>query len=171
MLPNPYVILGLVAAFLLATAGAFFEGEHYKTLQYEAAASAAKDAELVQLHQSDTITADVGQAAALKEQQIAAITQTQILEIPKYVTIKSDAACTVPVGFVRLHDAAAAGLPLPDAAGQSDDAASGVALHTVAGAVAANYGNANLDAAQLAALIGWIEDQAALMNKAQPAHR
>ncbi len=31
-------------------------------------------------------------------------------EIPVYVTPTADAACAVPVGFVRIHDAAAAGV-------------------------------------------------------------
>ncbi len=32
-------------------------------------------------------------------------------EIPIYVTQKADAACAIPAGFVRLHDAAATGNP------------------------------------------------------------
>ncbi|MFN4063429.1 MAG: hypothetical protein ACK4JA_04480, partial [Parazoarcus communis] len=32
-----------------------------------------------------------------------------IKEVPVYVTVEADAACVLPSGFVRLHDAAAAG--------------------------------------------------------------
>ncbi|OMG04651.1 hypothetical protein LN96_13250, partial [Xanthomonas citri pv. citri] len=32
-------------------------------------------------------------------------------EVPIYVTQKADAACAIPAGFVRLHDAAATGNP------------------------------------------------------------
>ncbi|MFX7930435.1 hypothetical protein ABTK36_19965, partial [Acinetobacter baumannii] len=40
---------------------------------------------------------------------------TIIKEVPRYVPVQADAACVVPRGFVRLHDAAAAGtVPNPD---------------------------------------------------------
>ena len=40
--------------------------------------------------------------------------ETIIKEVPVYVPVQADAACTINRGFVRLHDAAAAGeLPEP----------------------------------------------------------
>lgn len=63
---------------------------------------------------------------------------TIIKEVPVYVPAQADAACTVNLGFVRLHDAAAAG-ELTTPARDSDAAASSIALSTVATTVAANY--------------------------------
>ncbi|MFG9976644.1 hypothetical protein ACG3QR_33335, partial [Pseudomonas aeruginosa] len=51
--------------------------------------------------------------------------QTIIKEVPIYVSETADRACPVPAGFVRLHDAVAAGLPAPGSAGAADEAASG----------------------------------------------
>lgn len=63
---------------------------------------------------------------------------TIIQKVPVYVTAEADAACTVPAGFVRLHDAAAANAPLDDP-GDTDARPSGVALSAVAETVADNY--------------------------------
>ena len=59
---------------------------------------------------------------------------TIIKEVPVYVPVQADAACTINRGFVRLHDAAAAG-ELPEPARDADAAAAGIALSAVAGTV------------------------------------
>ncbi|MEI2454570.1 hypothetical protein [Lysobacter firmicutimachus] len=73
-------------------------------------------------------------------------------EIPVYVTPTADAACAVPVGFVRLHDAAATNQPAGPAAGNPDAPAEGVALSDVAAAVADNYAAAHENAEQVTGL-------------------
>jgi hypothetical protein len=52
--------------------------------------------------------------------------QAIIKEVPKYVTKKADANCTITSGFVRVFDAAAANIPLPEAARTADETISGV---------------------------------------------
>ena len=81
------------------------------------------------------------QAAAIRERQAQAtvkvVTQyvdrvrvvrekgdTIIKEVPVYVPVQADAACTINRGFVRMHDAAAAG-DLPEPARDADAAAAG----------------------------------------------
>lgn len=79
---------------------------------------------------------------------------TIIKEVPVYVSAKADAACTVNAGFVRVHDFAASGqpLPAPDPAGDADAAPSGVALSAVAETVAGNYTSCQQNAEQLTQL-------------------
>jgi hypothetical protein len=77
-------------------------------------------------------------------------------KVPIYVTAHDDAACTVPLGFVRLHDAAAASTTLPDSAGAADARPSGLALSAVAGTVVDNYTTCHATAAQLTALQDWV---------------
>lgn len=77
---------------------------------------------------------------------------TLIKEIPRYVPAHADAACTVPVGFVRLHDAAAAGTVLNAGPGDSDAGPSGLALSTITGAIADNYTTCHRNGEQLSAL-------------------
>lgn len=84
--------------------------------------------------------------------------QTIVKEVPVYVTPESDSRCIVPVGFVRLHDGAAANQP-PGAPDEADGAASGVALSAVAETVAGNYGTYHEVAEQLKALQEWVREQ------------
>lgn len=60
-------------------------------------------------------------------------------EVPVYVTAQADARCPVPVGFVRVHNAAAQNLPLDRPAADPDAPAPGVTLSTIAATVAGNY--------------------------------
>jgi hypothetical protein len=76
-------------------------------------------------------------------------------EIPVYVTAQADATCPVPVGFVRVHNAAAAN-ELPGPAGAADARASGLALSTVAGTVVDNYTTCHAAIEQLNALRSWV---------------
>lgn len=80
---------------------------------------------------------------------------TIIKELPVYVPVQADAACTINRGFVRLHDAAAAG-ELPEPARDADAAAAGIAISAVAGTVAANYQTCHENAEQLRALQAWV---------------
>ncbi len=81
--------------------------------------------------------------------------ETIIKEVPVYVPVQADAACTINRGFVRLHDAAAAG-ELPEPARDVDAAPADLALSAVAGTVAANYQTCHENAEQLRALQGWV---------------
>jgi hypothetical protein len=73
---------------------------------------------------------------------------TSIKKVPVYVPVQADAACTINRGFVRLHDAPAAG-ELPEPARDADAAAAGIALSAVAGTVAAYYQTGHENAEQL----------------------
>lgn len=76
-------------------------------------------------------------------------------EIPVYVIAQADAACPVPVGFVRVHDAAAAN-DLPGPAGTLDAQPSGLALSAVASTVVDNYATCHAAIEQLNALQAWV---------------
>lgn len=83
--------------------------------------------------------------------------ETIIKEIPVYVPVQADAACTINRGFVRLHDAAAAG-ELPEHARDADAAPAGISLSAVAGTIADNYQTCHENAEQLRALQEWVRD-------------
>ena len=96
--------------------------------------------------------------------QARVVTVTRIIteQVPVYVTPLADHRCIVPVGFVRIHDAAAGGVPpLPFGAGQSADAASGIGLSTVAETLTSNYAIANTCAVQLKGWQDWYVAQSA----------
>ncbi|MGX6568457.1 putative phage related protein; putative exported protein [Cupriavidus taiwanensis] len=94
---------------------------------------------------------------------------TIIKEIARYVPAQADATCTIPIGFVRVHDAAAAGTMLGPGARDTDAASSGIALSTVAGAIAGNYTVCHANAEQLNALQQLLRDQGASIIGEAPA--
>jgi hypothetical protein len=92
-------------------------------------------------------------AAAATRQQI----KTIVKKVPVYVSAKSDSACVVPWGAVRLLDAAASGVALDRvratvAPGRSDDAPSDVTLSEAVALLATDLGHARQNADQLARL-------------------
>ncbi|HFZ2546513.1 TPA: hypothetical protein ACIJ26_005435 [Pseudomonas aeruginosa] len=91
-------------------------------------------------------------------QVIEKVGRTIIKEVPVYVSAEADRACTVPAGFVRLHDAAAAGLPPSGSAGAADARPAGIALSAVAETVAGNYTACNGNAEQLKSLLELLRD-------------
>ncbi|MFN3522241.1 MAG: hypothetical protein ACK4YQ_08320 [Phenylobacterium sp.] len=109
------------------------------------------------------ISAGTDRAHEADARRARTIYRTLVREIPRHVPADAAARCDVPVGFVRLHDAAAQGVPtVPDAAGRPDGAASGVDLPAVAETLIDNYETCNAVRDQLAALQGWVRAQSAV---------
>jgi len=87
---------------------------------------------------TDTTRAELGRERV----RIQTRTVTLIKEVPVYVTPAADGRCVIPVGFVRLHDAAASETRFPATAGGPLDAPAGIDLSAVAAVVTENYGTA-----------------------------
>lgn len=118
------------------------------------AASKAATKVVARTAEAATITEGVARDVESTRQTVRVETRTIIEKVPVYVTVEADRLYPVPVGFVRLHDAAAAGssATLPDGAGEPADAPSGLAFSAVARTVVGNYGQCLEWRAQL---IGW----------------
>ena len=157
LIPRPYRWLAIAALAVALTGLGWVKGAGHVQSQWDAA-----------VHQQTL------QIAAVRQRQAEATVQvvtryvdrvrvvrekgdTIIKEVPIYVPVQADAACTINRGFVRLHDAAAAG-ELPEPARDTDAAAAGVALSAVAGTVAANYQTCHVNAEQLRALQAWVRE-------------
>ncbi|WP_236183713.1 hypothetical protein [Pseudomonas protegens] len=92
-------------------------------------------------------------------------------EVPVYVSKAADRACVVPDGFVRVHDAGAANLPVAGGPSVTDGAASGLALSTVAASVVDNYSECHANAEQLKALQRWVRESQAVLGGASAAEQ
>ena len=164
LIPWPYRWLALVLLAAALIGFGWVKGAGHVQTQWDAAV------------QKQTL-----QVAAVRERQAQAtvkvVTQyvdrvrvvrakgdTIIKEVPVYVSVQADAACTINRGFVRLHDAAAAG-DLPESARDADATPAGIALSAVAGTVAANYQTCHENAEQLRALQTWIRELVASINQ------
>ena len=159
VIPWPYRLLALAALGLTLVGFGWVKGAGHVQAQWDA-----------------TVQQQALQATAVREEQAQAtvevITQyvdlvrvvrekgdTIIKEVPVYVPVQADAACTINRGFVRLHDAAAANA-LPEPARDADAAAADIALSAVAGTVATNYQTCHETAEQLRALQTWVREMA-----------
>ncbi len=168
----PWITLGVLAAMVGCFGAGVYLGHHYGWLQQEAAISSASQAVAETTERQALTTEQVGQAFASQQARTQIVIQTIVKKVPVYVTKQADAHCTIPLGFVRLHDAAAGGVPvLSDTSGQSHgtpgdpDAASGHSLSDVAETVTDNYGACRQIAEQLVDLQDWVSRQQVISTK------
>lgn len=150
---NAAIIIGLVIALLVALLFGQSARHSAKDSAQQAKAAKAKVEQLQKALKTEAGKEKIVIRYVDRVQIVRTVGATIVKEIPRYVTVQADRACVVPLGFVQLHDAAAAGVP-PAAPGPGDpDApAPGIALSTVAETVADNYTDCHATAAQLTAL-------------------
>ena len=151
----PYRLLALAALCIAVFGFGWLKGASHVQAQWDAATAAQQQAQAqVQTRQAEAtvqvVTQYVDRIQVVREKG-----DTLIQEIPVYVPVQADAACTVHRGFVRLHDAAAAG-ELPTAPRDTDAPAEGLALSAVTATVVTNYQTCIENAEQLKALQDWI---------------
>ena len=159
VIPWPYRLLALAALGLALVGFGWVKGAGHVQAQWDAAVQQqALQATAVREEQAqatvEVITEYVDRIRVVREKG-----DTIIKEVPVYVPVQADAACTINRGFVRLHDAAAAGA-LPEPARDTDAAAADIALSAVAGTVATNYQTCHETAEQLRALQTWVREMA-----------
>jgi hypothetical protein len=159
VIPWPYRLLALAALGLALVGFGWVKGAGHVQAQWDTAVQQqALQATAVREEQAqatvEVVTEYVDRIRVVREKG-----DTIIKEVPIYVPVQADAACTINRGFVRLHDAAAANA-LPEPARDTDAAAADIALSTVAGTVATNYQTCHETAEQLRALQTWVSEMA-----------
>lgn len=147
------LLIALGAALLLFIGGYSMGRSHEREKQEVARLKLAQEANVryrAEVQRGDAMAA---QLESVKN-QTRTVTKTIVREVTNYVTPLSVRHCAIPLGFVRLHDAAAQNR-LPEAPGLDADAPGGVDLAAVAETVAENYGTCHEWREQLDALIDW----------------
>jgi hypothetical protein len=155
VMPWPYRLLALAALGMALIGFGWLKGTSHVQAQWDAATAAQKQAQAQMQTRQAEATVQVVTQYVDRIQVVREKGDTLIQEIPVYVPVQADAACTVHRGFVSLHDAAAAG-ELPEPARDADGPAEGVALSAVAATVVTNYQTCHENAEQLKALQDWI---------------
>lgn len=152
-------LVGLICACLIFCAGCLF-GSWYETRDAQQVAAERLSQAFEQGQALGTVRDKVVTVYVDRVQVVEKRGATLIKEVPVYVSAKADAACVVPVGFVRLHDAGATGTEpaAPDSTGAADAAPSGVALSTVAATNVGNYTACHANAEQLSSLQAIVHD-------------
>ena len=167
LIPRPYRWLAIAALAVALTGLGWVKGAGHVQSQWDAAVhQQTLQIAAVRQRQAEAtvqvVTRYVDRVRVIREKG-----ETIIKEVPVYVPVQADAACTINRGFVRLHDAAAAG-ELPETARDADAAPAGLALSAVAGTVAANYQTCHENAEQLRALQAWISEVRAEEQASSP---
>jgi len=157
LIPWPYRWLAIAALAVALIGFGWIKGAGHVQAQWDAAAQQQTlQTAAVRLRHAEAtvkvVTQYVDRVRVVREKG-----DTIIKEVPVYVPVQADAACTINRGFVRLHDAAAAS-ELPEPAKVADAAPAGLALSAVAGTIAANYQTCHENAEQLRALQTWIRE-------------
>ena len=141
-----YLALGFVAVALVLGFRSHWISAGVKQEQAAEAKRLASEVKKVAKREvkADAITETIKTDTIKARAQIEYRTKVLVKEVPVYVTPAADDRCILPVGFVRLHDAAASGgaAGLPQAPGGPLDAPSGVPLSAAISTVIANYGAA-----------------------------
>ena len=151
----PYRLLVLAALCIAVFGLGWLKGASHVQAQWDAATAAQQQAQAQEQARQAQATVQVVTQYVDRIQVVREKGDTLIQEIPVYVPVQADAACTVHRGFVSLHDAAAAG-ELPTAPRDADAPAEGLALSAVAATVVTNYQTCHENAEQLKALQDWI---------------
>lgn len=141
-------IFGGIALALLA--GGFYGGYRWELGTYEAKVAADATAQVKSDRLAMQFDSDLGKQVGAISLNLAGdmehtvyVTQTQIMEVPRYVTAQTDSQFHQPCGLVRLHDAGILGVDpsqLDPAACGSDGAVAPVATSALAANDLANYG-------------------------------
>lgn len=166
------IALLVVAAIAVTLFGNFrFDQGVAKERVAEAArlAEASRKAAKVSLA-SASISAQVQRDLGAALDRNAALTRQLQQKATTYVTSEADRRCVIPAGYVRLRDAAGAGVdPLPAATGGPVNANSGLVLSDLAANDLVNAAAFHSAVAEVTAWRGWYAAQADLWSKTTKA--
>ena len=151
----PYRLLALAALCIALFCFGWLKGANHVQGQWDATSAGQQQAQAQAQTRQAEATVQVVTQYVDRIQVVREKGDTLIQEVPVYVPVQADAACTVHRGFVGLHDAAAVG-ELPEPARDADAPAEGLALSAVAATVVTNYQTCHENAEQLKALQDWI---------------
>lgn len=160
LIPAPYRWIAIAILVAAACAIAWLKGAAHVHDQWDLANARQAAAVAARKAARAEATVQIVTRYVDRVQIVRDTTTATLAEVPRHVTQDDDARCTVNVGFIRVHDAAAAGR-VPDPAGETDAAPAGIALSAAAGRVAENYGACLENAEQLIALQDWVRRMAA----------
>ena len=163
LIPQQYKLIAQVASVLVLALGLYLEGGLSNEDKWQAKVKEMQ----VQIAQTEKAGAEASVKVVTKYIDRVQIVKEKgdaiVQKVPEYITKESDAKCTIPNGFVVLHDAAAKG-EVPDSTRDVNEAASGVALSTVGKTVAENYTTCHQNVEQLKALQEWVKTQEKIYN-------
>jgi hypothetical protein len=158
-------LLVAIAISLSVGFGSGFGVEHWIHTKAEAQAQLKAVTKVITIERKAAEVSTKAEATQVAAQEkIRTVTKVITKEIPVYVTKQSDSSCTIPNGFVRLHDSSAKS-ELPPTPSISDGTSSGVTLSEVTETITDNYGTCNGWREQLIGWQNWYTEQKVIYDK------
>lgn len=161
---NQYKLAIQAASIAALVFGIYFEGGIANEAKWEAKVQEVK----LEMAKKETASAEASVKVVTKYVETVKVVKEKgdviIKEVPKYITKDADAKCSIPNGFVLLHDSASRN-EVPISAGDANEGTSAFKLSTIAETVIANYNICYQNTEQLKALQNWIREQEAIYNK------
>ena len=148
------LVMVAVDGFRIKRANAELKATHAQLAQAQAyAALKARQA---------SVSGKIDAQQAADQQAVQTVYRTLTKDVILYVPLETDARCIVPNSVVRLLDAGATGLSLPDAPSLADASPSAFRLSDLASNALANDAAKKANDVRLAALQDWVRQQQAL---------
>ncbi|WP_395443550.1 hypothetical protein [Caulobacter sp. UC70_42] len=160
------VALAVALALLGIHHAGYSAGVKHEQAEYAKSIAKAEKKAAETKKKSDAITVKVSTDLATANARIATLSTQLKSEIPRYVTPQADRRCIVSAGYVELRNAAGAGRSaVPEGAGRSLDADSGLVLSDLAENDIANATAFNTAIAEIKAWRAWYSLHADLWIK------
>ena len=160
---KPYANIIKITSVVLMLLGIYFYGGYSTEMMWrervaELQAEVDKKDNLSAIASKDIVIKYINKTKVIKEKG-----DVIIKEVPKYITEKSDAECTIPQSYIVLHNSASKN-EIPDSARGIDGTASGLKLSTTLETVIGNYVLYHETSEQLKALQEWVKAQEKIYN-------
>ena len=153
-LPSPIARVAIAGALIAAFGlGCWLRGAAHAERKHEALRAVEERATYKRLQELAKRAEEVTLVYLARRDEID--TKARTIEVTKYVTKESDAACPVPVGLVRLWDAQSVSAGIYQPASGVDDAARDVALSDVGRGIVEARRRFEVNRAKCEALQGW----------------
>ena len=151
---NLMLALVIALATLLVVTGGVAWWQHGKAVEARADATRAQTNVIAADFEASAARADVVTVTHYTDRVriVHDTTHANQQEIPHYVSPDTDRRYPFPAGFVWLHDAAAAGVPVVDGPGNPDAPSTTVTASGASAVIIGNYGICHETAEQLTAL-------------------
>lgn len=158
LLPIPYKSIVQIISVIVLSFSLYMEGGICNQAEWEAKVAQVKLDMAVKEVKSAEVTTKIITKYVKQIQVVKETGDVIIKQIPMYITKNDDSMCTIPNGFVLLHDSASRN-EVPDSTRVPNAGASDVKISEVAGTVIDNYTAYYQLAEQLKSLQDWIKEQ------------
>lgn len=160
-----YKLLGGLLLLIATASGGYYEGHHIEVVVFEAYKANIKSSASEQKAVSAAVTTKIVTQYVPQIQVVHEKGATIIKQVKVYVPTSDDNMYHLPIGFVRLHDAAATGVPLPESASSVLAHPSPIAISTAASVITSNYQLCRTEREKYNALWQWAEQQHLVTQK------